>query len=75
MKIFSAFLFVVIFSAFAGPIETTGCNDFFKELDLNPKLQTELKSTLNFLSCVKVNRTPAILLESTYTVSGKKPKR
>ena len=66
MKITSLIIFLLAFS-FNASADTPNCINFLQELNLKPK-------ELTFQSCKKVERVPAVLLESTYSVSGDKAK-
>ena len=60
-------LFLWILTPINAIAETSDCIDFLKELNLKPK-------ELTFQNCKKVDHPPAVVLEATYTVSGKQAK-
>ena len=67
MKIATILLFVLFVSSCAASKESSGCQDFLVALNLKPP-------ELTFQRCKKIEKPPAILLESTYAVSGKHAK-
>jgi len=67
IKFTALILLILSFGLLFSLSESSECTDFLQELKLKP-------AELTYQSCKKVERAPAVVLESTYIVSGEKAK-
>ncbi|MGK0273409.1 MAG: hypothetical protein ACI88H_004090 [Cocleimonas sp.] len=67
MKFSTVLVLLLIAVSFGASGSSSECKDFLQDLNLKP-------DRLKFQGCKKVSKTPAILLESYYSVSGSEAK-